>query len=108
MMEVLTFDRSLTQLKGFFVYILLLHVEILKGLFKLNAEIPLTKKLKSFLCTIVLNCFITLVSKQFVHNLKMCQYVNLSSLNKYCVQTSVNRFAKLSKKTNLLISKTND
>ena len=39
-----------------------------------------------------------LVSKQFAHNLKMCQYVNLSSLNQYCVQPSVNRFAKLSKK----------
>ena len=45
-----------------------------------------------------LKCFIMLVSKQFAHNLKMCQYVNLSSLNQYCVQPSVNRFAKLSKK----------
>ena len=45
MIEVLTFDRLLTQLRYFFVYLLLLHEEILGCNFQvfvlqLNSEIP--------------------------------------------------------------------
>ena len=68
---------------------------------------PLYKKMETcfYICVIVLNCIINLVSRQFVHNFKICQYVNLSSLNQYCVQPSVNRSAKLSLKN---MSKGND
>ena len=35
-MEVLTFDKLFTQYKGFFVYVLLLHVKILENAFEIH------------------------------------------------------------------------
>ena len=44
-----------------------------------TAEITFIKKMKFFSYITVLNCLIRLVSRQFVHTLKICQYVNLST-----------------------------
>ena len=112
--EVFTSDRSFTQFRAFSFTFWFCTWKFWKATFEsLGAQRwnPLYKKMETcfYICVIVLNCVINLVSRQFVHNFKICQYVNLSSLNQYCeficVQPSVNRSAKLSLKN---MSKRND